>query len=177
MTDKKYRKGLFVGRFQPFHLGHLSGVKQALEHCDEVIIGIGSPDKSGTEDNPFDVDTRISVIIATLRDANIDSSKIKFFIIPDFKTDDEWYTYIVSSHNVDAVFTGNEWVSGIFKGKNVDIVNPLLNSENKNLNATDIRESIRTGKPWAHCLKESAAKLVESNKEKIEKTAKKQVLV
>ena len=30
-------RGLMMGRFQPFHLGHLELVKQILNECDEVI--------------------------------------------------------------------------------------------------------------------------------------------
>lgn len=36
-------RGLFVGRFQPFHLGHLHVIKELLEKVDELIIAIGMP--------------------------------------------------------------------------------------------------------------------------------------
>ncbi|HDM88409.1 MAG TPA: nicotinamide-nucleotide adenylyltransferase, partial [Candidatus Bathyarchaeota archaeon] len=42
------RRGLFIGRFQPPHLGHLHAIKQALEECDELIIVIGSSQYSHT---------------------------------------------------------------------------------------------------------------------------------
>ncbi|MCJ7698989.1 adenylyltransferase/cytidyltransferase family protein, partial [Candidatus Bathyarchaeota archaeon] len=35
-------RGLYVGRFQPFHLGHLCAVKKILGEVDEVIVAIGS---------------------------------------------------------------------------------------------------------------------------------------
>ncbi len=35
-------RGLMMGRFQPFHLGHLDLVKQILSECDKVIIAITS---------------------------------------------------------------------------------------------------------------------------------------
>ena len=40
------KRGLFVGRFQPFHLGHLDMVKYALTEVDELIIVIGSAQDS-----------------------------------------------------------------------------------------------------------------------------------
>jgi nicotinamide-nucleotide adenylyltransferase len=36
------RRGLLIGRFQPFHIGHLKAIEQATSENDEVIIGIGS---------------------------------------------------------------------------------------------------------------------------------------
>jgi Nicotinamide mononucleotide adenylyltransferase len=37
------RTGLFVGRFQPFHRGHLEAVKYALGVVDRLVIVIGAP--------------------------------------------------------------------------------------------------------------------------------------
>ena len=52
----KHKVGLYVGRFQPFHNGHLSIVKEGLAHCARLILVIGSAQESGTEQNPFDKD-------------------------------------------------------------------------------------------------------------------------
>ncbi|MFZ0222198.1 MAG: adenylyltransferase/cytidyltransferase family protein, partial [Candidatus Nitrosopolaris sp.] len=35
-------RGIFVGRFQPFHLGHMATIKFALEKVEELVIVIGS---------------------------------------------------------------------------------------------------------------------------------------
>ena len=51
-------KALFIGRFQPFHNGHLKVVQEILKEFDEVIIGIGSSKYSGTLDNPFSGEER-----------------------------------------------------------------------------------------------------------------------
>ena len=40
--------GLYVGRFQPFHLGHLEAIKHILKKVDTVIIAIGSAQYSHT---------------------------------------------------------------------------------------------------------------------------------
>jgi len=36
------KRGLFVGRFQPFHKGHLRAVKDILGKVDELVIVVGS---------------------------------------------------------------------------------------------------------------------------------------
>ena len=37
--------GLLIGRFQPFHLGHLEAVNFALSKVEQLYIGIGSSNR------------------------------------------------------------------------------------------------------------------------------------
>ncbi|MBP7820288.1 MAG: adenylyltransferase/cytidyltransferase family protein, partial [Candidatus Methanofastidiosum sp.] len=46
-------RALYIGRFQPFHLGHLHVVKLILNSSKEIIIAIGSSQVSHTIQNPF----------------------------------------------------------------------------------------------------------------------------
>lgn len=72
MMLKPYDCGLICGRFQTFHKGHESLVETGLKLCDRVLILIGSAQESGTERNPFDVNTRTDVLKAIYGDnANI----------------------------------------------------------------------------------------------------------
>ena len=52
-----------MGRFQPFHLGHLDLVKQILDECDEVIIAITSSQFNYLEKDPFTSGERIEMIL------------------------------------------------------------------------------------------------------------------
>ncbi|MEM3596417.1 MAG: adenylyltransferase/cytidyltransferase family protein, partial [Candidatus Bathyarchaeia archaeon] len=54
--------GLYVGRFQPFHLGHLEVVRSILNRADELIIAIGSSQYSHTRRNPFTAGERVTMI-------------------------------------------------------------------------------------------------------------------
>ena len=58
-----YHTALIVGRFQPFHKGHLFLIKKALEKADKIIIGIGSANMSD-DNNPIDFETRKKIIKA-----------------------------------------------------------------------------------------------------------------
>ena len=40
----KTNRGLMIGRYQPFHLGHLSLAEQILSECEELVVAIGSPE-------------------------------------------------------------------------------------------------------------------------------------
>ena len=59
---KKYKVGLYIGRFQPYHLGHHSIIKKMAQECEVVIIAVGSAQESGTEHNPFSYEMRRSMI-------------------------------------------------------------------------------------------------------------------
>ena len=59
---KKYKCGLYVGRFQPIHNGHTSIISRMLDECEKVVIAIGSAQESGTERNPFSFDFRKEMI-------------------------------------------------------------------------------------------------------------------
>jgi len=66
MHTRPMRLGVYIGRFQPFHLGHLHVVRQALAHCDRLLILIGSADEPRTTQNPWTAAERGSMIRAGL---------------------------------------------------------------------------------------------------------------
>lgn len=49
----KYKLAVFIGRFQPFHLGHQSVIDEALGVADKVLIMIGSAFEPRTSYNPW----------------------------------------------------------------------------------------------------------------------------
>lgn len=60
---KKYKCGLYVGRFQPIHIGHEAIIRQMLDECEQVIIAVGSAQESGTMKNPFSFEQRADLIL------------------------------------------------------------------------------------------------------------------
>ena len=50
--------GLLIGRFQPFHLGHLSALRFALPKVDKLWLGLGSSNKPIEKNNPFSIEER-----------------------------------------------------------------------------------------------------------------------
>lgn len=61
---KPYDCGLICGRFQTFHIGHESLVETGIKLCDRILILIGSSQESGTERNPYDINTRTDMLKA-----------------------------------------------------------------------------------------------------------------
>ncbi len=57
-------RALFLGRFNPFHLGHLAAIESIRKDRDiqDVVIGIGSSDKSFSIIHPFSAGERLLMI-------------------------------------------------------------------------------------------------------------------
>lgn len=58
----RYKYLVFIGRFQPFHVGHKSVVDEALKRADNVIMLIGSANLPRSLRNPFTVEERTQMI-------------------------------------------------------------------------------------------------------------------
>jgi nicotinamide-nucleotide adenylyltransferase len=138
------KKGLFVGRFQPFHLGHLQDIKNALEEVGELYIAIGSSNEENTKENPFSSEERTDMIRLALKGNRID--KYTIYTIPDFGNDEKWVGYIKTAlPKFDVVFTGNEWTERCFKkfGYNIKKVKIV-----EDVSSTIIRDKIIKNEDW-----------------------------
>ena len=136
--------GLFIGRFQPFHKGHLQDIKEALKEVDELIIAIGSSQFSHTEENPFSVEERIEMIEDTLI-AN-DISDYTIFPIPDIGNDNKWVEHIeLIVPQFDVVFTGNELTEKLFREKKYKVIKVKIM---EGINGTTIRDKIVKNESW-----------------------------
>ncbi|MBU0980528.1 MAG: nicotinamide-nucleotide adenylyltransferase [Nanoarchaeota archaeon] len=151
------KRALFLGRFQPFHNGHLWAVKQTLKEFDEVIIVIGSAQQSNTEDNPLDAKARESMIRQSLKEAGISSFSIH--PVDDINSDDEYVSHVESFvPKFDAVFTGNQLTEELF-GKGYDI---RKLKKYRNLSATKLREMLEQGKDISEHVPPAVARALSS---------------
>lgn len=62
MGKKAFKRGLIIGRFAPIQLGHNKLIDIGLELCESTLVLVGSAQESGTLRNPYDIETRISII-------------------------------------------------------------------------------------------------------------------
>jgi nicotinamide-nucleotide adenylyltransferase len=139
------RRAMIVGRFQPFHRGHLAVVNFALGMCDELTIVVGSSQESGTERNPFDAATRAAMIRAGLADSGVGTERIRISQAPDFGNDELWCRHITEKEGpFDLVVSGNAWVRDIFRGRGVEAVEPPM-FERDAVSGTRIREMMARG--------------------------------
>ena len=54
--------GVFIGRFQPLHIGHEYVIRQALEQVDRLIVMVGSASTARNPRNPFTFEERVGMI-------------------------------------------------------------------------------------------------------------------
>ncbi|MDX1373423.1 MAG: nicotinamide-nucleotide adenylyltransferase, partial [Nitrososphaeraceae archaeon] len=111
-NQRKLTRGLIIGRFQPFHKGHLDLVYQVLEEINELIIVIGSSQHNYIFKDPFTAGERLVMIHDTLVQEKIDLSRIYIVPIPNFENNAAWLAYLQSMlPTFNVVYSGNEFVS------------------------------------------------------------------
>ena len=138
---------LFIGRFQPFHTGHLLVVQGMVKVSGKVIIAIGSSQESGTEKNPFTTEERREMIQRTLQTENvIPLYDVNFIEVPDQKDDAEWTKHILElAGSVDKLWTGDEKTKKCFEGTGIEVQDI---KEVPGINGTDIRCMMKEGGDW-----------------------------
>lgn len=94
MADK-YDLAVFIGRFQPFHNGHLHVVMEAFKIAKKVIILVGSASSPRCYRNPFTYDERASMIDRAIAQATNGSINFSVFPLEDAAYNDvKWVTSI-----------------------------------------------------------------------------------
>ncbi len=139
MEPEKHR-GLLIGRYQPFHLGHLHCIQDVLKKLPEIIIAIGSAQFSHTLHNPFTAGERITMIRLAMDEAKIDASKYYIIPIRDLRIHDLWVAHVVSqTPKFEVVFSNEPVTSRLFKEARFK-VEPMPFYDREAYSATEIRE-------------------------------------
>jgi len=138
-------KGLYIGRFQPFHNGHKAVCEYIANEVDELIIGIGSSQLSHEPDHPFTADERNLMITRALEDL-----KIPFTVVPisDVHSDAIWVSHVCSIvPSFDIVYSTNPLVMRLFTEACFEVRTPPM-FERTLLSGTHIRKCMVDGKGW-----------------------------
>jgi len=142
--------GLLIGRFQPFHLGHLHAVNYALSKSENLWIGVGSSNRPTERQNPFSPAERVEMIRSSL-DAHA-LQRIRIFEIPDLDDHKKWAENIKTIvPKFDAVFTNDEMTKHIYSRQGIDVL-PIPFENRDILSGTMIREKISRGQDWQGCV-------------------------
>ena len=138
--------GLLIGRFQPFHLGHLTAIHFALSKVEKLWIGIGSSNKEREANNPFTADERKEMILKSIDKSILD--KIKICYVPDLDDHQKWVENIDSIvPKFELVFTNDEFTQTLYKKKGIKVLAvPFKNRQI--LSGTNIRKKILTDQEW-----------------------------
>ncbi len=159
------KRALYLGRFQPVHNGHLWAVRYALKSCDELVIAVGSAQKSHELHDPFTTGERLQMIRLALKEAMIDSGKVSIIPIPDtWESHSLWVSRVVSyCGDFDAVFSNQPLVTRLFREAGFKLVNiPLY--KRKTLSGTELRRKMLKGDDWEPYVPTSVAKFIREHK-------------
>ena len=138
--------GLLIGRFQPFHLGHLDAVLFGLASVDELSICIGSSNKDNEKKNPFSAAERREMILSSIDPSIV--NRIKIFNIPDVDNHEKW-TFEIDQivPKYDIVFTNDEFTKTLFEKRQINVIQVVLKDREK-FSGTNIRQLILDDKNW-----------------------------
>jgi len=157
-------RGLMMGRFQPFHLGHLELVKQILNDCDEVIIALTGSQFNYIEKDPFTSGERIEMIHQSLKENNIDLGKCYIVAIENQFNVATWASYLKSSlPHFDKVYSGNDYVVMLLADSDHPVVSPKF-LDRTQFNATKIRQMIANDGEWEKLVTFSVAQIIKKIK-------------
>lgn len=143
-------RGLYIGRFQPFHNGHLElllHVQQTFRP-HELLIGIGSAQASHTPRNPFTAGERFEMVKRSLQAERFED----FWPIPvpDVDRHSIWVSHVVSLVPAfDQVYSNDPLTVHLFQKAGFEV--PRLPFFNRGeYEGTEIRRRMAEQEPWEH---------------------------
>lgn len=157
------RRGLMLGRFQPFHKGHLALTKQILSECDELLIIIGSAQFNFIDKDPFSAGERVLMIHEALKEAGVDLSRCYIIPVANDENNARWLAYLRSMvPPFDVLYSGNDFVKYLARSQDsgIAIKEPMF-AEINEYNGTNIRHLMQDGKPWEHLVPPAVAKVIQ----------------
>ncbi len=155
-------RGIFVGRFQPFHLGHLMTVKDALKKVDELIVVIGSAQMSHQLRNPFTAGERIQMIKGSLdADSEIDSKRILIIPVHDVNIHFLWtYQLDMMVPPYQSVFSNDFFTRMLYKERGIEVIRTSL-YKRKEMSGTKIRCRMARDEVWNNLVPTQTAKVIQ----------------
>ncbi len=153
-------RGVLIGRFQPFHGGHLAVVRsiRGARPAEPLLLGIGSAQESHTWANPFTAGERFEMIDAALREAHLTDCPI--VPLPDIDRHAQWVAYVESMlPHFDRVYTNNPLTRLLFERAHYPVESPPL-VDRARFEGVRIREALATGGPWTDRVSPAVAEVL-----------------
>ena len=151
--------GLLIGRFQPFHLGHLDALQFALSKVDKLWVGLGSSNLPPQKDNPFSAEQRQEMILSSIDD--VMKEKISIYFIPDLDNHMKWIEKIDTIvPKFDIIFSNDELTNHLYSKRNIQVMAiPFLKRDK--LSGTRIRDLIISDQNWNDLVPEGTKHFLE----------------
>lgn len=159
-------RAVFLGRFQPLHLGHKKVIEKYREEFEDLILGVGSSSKQRDEENPLSFEEREEMIKDCFPDLEVIG-------LEDEERTEEgnriWSEKIAEKTDADVLISGNELVQHLVEEHtSMEVVEPEMHDPDI-YSGTEVRRRIRAGEEWRYlvpkCSKQKIEELEEAIKE------------
>ena len=153
-------RGLYVGRFQPFHLGHLDAIRTVLESVDELVIVIGSAQYSHNANNPFTAGERLVMVRRALQEAKVDYTRLWIVPVPDVHLHMLWVSALEGyTPKFNVVYSNESLTRRLFMEKGYKVKN-IRFFQRKDYNSTLVREKMLKDDSWTTLVPKSVAQFI-----------------
>lgn len=99
--------GVFIGRFQPLHIGHEHVIREALQHVKRMILLVGSANVARDPRNPFTFDERAAMIRSAFSYEMAEGRVIVAPLHDHLYSDTAWVTEVQRRVNAIVLDAGN----------------------------------------------------------------------
>lgn len=153
-------RGLYVGRFQPFHSGHLEAIEDVLKEVDELVIVIGSAQYSHNIDNPFTAGERLVMTRRALQEAHVDYSRLWIVPVPDVHLHMLWVSALEGyTPRFNVVYSNEPLTRRLFMEAGYKVKSiPFF--QRKVYTSTHVREKMLAGESWTKLVPKSVADFI-----------------
>ncbi|HNX40400.1 MAG TPA: nicotinamide-nucleotide adenylyltransferase [Methanothrix sp.] len=153
-------RGLYIGRFQPYHLGHKAVLEKIAEEVDEIVIVIGSAQESHSTENPFTGGERMEMIHCAIEESRLQG---RCYVAPleDVKRNSMWVAHMQSMvPRFDAVYSNNPLVIRLVSEAGIEIRRPPM-YQRELYSGTAIRKLMVQGGNWRALVPVAVANFIE----------------
>ena len=154
------KRGLYVGRFQPFHLGHLYAIKEVLTKVDELVIAIGSAQYSHNLKNPFTAGERLTMIRHALQESGADLNKVWIVPVPDVHLHMLWVSAVEGyAPKFNKLYSNEPLTRRLFMEAGYTVENINL-FERQIYSSTFVREKMLKDENWTDLVPKSVTDFI-----------------
>lgn len=141
---------LYVGRFQPVHLGHVHAIKHILSNHERIIVAVGSSLTSHDKDNPFTFGERLQMLHLALEESSIEVEKCIVTGVPDIPRMHFLWVRLVEAMSPPfrVVYSNQPFTSRLFQEAGYE-VKPIPYLEREKYSGLEIRRRMLTGLDWS----------------------------
>lgn len=146
-THFPFPTALVVGRWQPFHNGHLYLIKETLKISKRAIIVVGSSNATD-KNNPLNYQDREKLLKKVIGKEKIADRVAKIFALPDYPDDKTWVKELVRrAGEFQVVIGNNEWTNRVLQQAGYQVIT-IPELDRQRLQGTAIRQSVKQNRTW-----------------------------